>query len=199
MDGSVATATDTAQTLITLCNWGKYQRPFSEADTEGTATDTATDTKKKELKEKKEYAPSESGFAEWYAAYPRKKAPQAAKKAFAKVLSSGLIALPALMERTRAFAATWANEPKDRRKYIPYPATWLNDGGYDDEPEGGGEPAPAPIDPRSFTEENWRKRLAYFRDAETWLDPWGPKPGEPGCLVPSHLLLTPVANSKGAA
>jgi hypothetical protein len=33
MDGSVATATDTAQTLITLCNWDKYQRPFSEVAT----------------------------------------------------------------------------------------------------------------------------------------------------------------------
>jgi hypothetical protein len=94
------------------------------------------------------------------------------------------------MERTRAFAATWANEPKDRRRFIPYPASWLNAGGYDDEPEGGGEPAPVPIDPRSFTDENWRKRLAYFRDAEKWIDAWGPKPGEPGCLVPPRLLIS---------
>jgi hypothetical protein len=62
MDGSVDTQTDTAQTLITLCNWGKYQRPFSDADTAtDTPTDTATDTRiqrrkkgKKERKERKE-------------------------------------------------------------------------------------------------------------------------------------------------
>jgi DNA-binding transcriptional regulator YhcF (GntR family) len=48
MDGSVTTQADTAQTLITLCNWDKYQRPNREANTQ---TDTPTDTKKKELKE----------------------------------------------------------------------------------------------------------------------------------------------------
>jgi hypothetical protein len=103
------------------------------------------------------------------------------------------------MERTRAFAATWAKEPKDRRKFIPYPASWLNAGGYDDEPEGGGEPASVVRDPRSFTDGDWQKRLKYFQDSETGMDAWGAKPGAPGCLVPSHLILTPVSDSKGAA
>src|ERR1700716_2499233 len=40
-DGSVATQTDTAQTIITLCNWDKYQNPFSATDTQ---TDTQSDT-----------------------------------------------------------------------------------------------------------------------------------------------------------
>jgi hypothetical protein len=63
----------------------------------------------------------------------------------------------------------------------------------------GGEPVPVARDPRSFTDGDWQKRLTYFQDSQTWLEAWGPKPGEPGCLVPSHLLLTPVSSAKGAA
>lgn len=66
-DCSVATQTDTAKTIITLCNWDKYQNPFSQANTQtDTATNTQTDTKKKELKERKICSPrkaSKSGTA----------------------------------------------------------------------------------------------------------------------------------------
>jgi hypothetical protein len=205
VDQSVTTQTTTAQTVITLCNWEKYQRPFIEATTQtATPTTTATTTNKKEGKEKKDIAPKSAleseGFAAWYAIYPKKKNPQDAKRAFAKVIGSGLIVLPTLMEKTRAFAASWADKPKKERQFIPYPASWLNAGGYDDEPDdSGSEPAPVVRDPRSFTDADWQKRLKYFQDSETWMPAWGPKPGEPGCLVPSHLLLTPVSNSKGAA
>jgi hypothetical protein len=144
--------------------------------------------------------PSPAGFDDWYAIYPRKKQPQDAKRAFAKLMASGVITLDALMVKTRTFADNWQNEPKDRRKFIPYPASWLNAGGYFDEPDDGAEPAPAAIDPRSFTDDKWQRCLKYFSDTETWVaNAWGPKPGEPGCLVPSHLLLAPVSNSKGAA
>ena len=36
-----------------------------------------------------------------------------------------LIALPALMEKTKAFAAIWKGKPEDEREFIPYPASWL--------------------------------------------------------------------------
>jgi hypothetical protein len=52
-DRSVTTQTTTGQTVITLCNWAKYQRPDFEATTQSA---TATTTNKKEGKErKKEY------------------------------------------------------------------------------------------------------------------------------------------------
>jgi hypothetical protein len=101
------------------------------------------------------------------------------------------------MEKTRALAANWAGKPMEERTFIPYPAKWLNDGSYDDEPECGA-PAPVTIDPLSFTDAQWRKRLAHFHEGEKWVETWGPKPGEPGCLVPSHLLIAPVSKSKGA-
>jgi hypothetical protein len=195
MDGSVATATDTAQTLITLCNWDKYQRPFSEADT---ATDTATDTKKKELKEKKDRAPKSAlepeGFAAWYLAYPKHVDRIDAAKAFRRVMKSGRISFDDLMAATARYSAKVAGTDK---QFIKAPSVWLNKGSYLDEPDGG-EPAPVIRDPRSFSDADWQKRLKYFQDSETWMPAWGAKPGDPGCLVPPHLILTPIS-STGAA
>src|SRR3954447_9246452 len=34
----------------------------------------------------------------------------------------------------------------------------------------------------------WRDRLAVLADQGAWLVSWGPRPGEPGCQVPSALL-----------
>src|SRR5205823_7423580 len=63
--------------------------------------------------------PSPAGFDDWYSIYPKKKQPQDAKKAFAKVIGSKVIALPVLIEKTKTFAASWADKPKADRKYIP--------------------------------------------------------------------------------
>jgi DNA-binding transcriptional regulator YhcF (GntR family) len=51
-DQSVTTQTTTGQTVITLCNWDKYQHPTKAATTQTTTQSTTqTTTKKKELKE----------------------------------------------------------------------------------------------------------------------------------------------------
>jgi hypothetical protein len=200
LDQSVTTQTTTGQTVITLCNWAKYQRPDFEATTQtATATTTATTTNKKERKERKNISPSgePDGFATWYAIYPKHVDRIDAAKAFARLMKSGAISLEALMAATARYAAKVANTEK---RFIKAPSVWINKGSYLDEPEGdGGEPSPAPIDPRSFDDDGWRRRLKYFHEAEKWLDPWGPKPGAPGCLVPSHLIVTPVSTAKGAA
>lgn len=36
--------------------------------------------------------------------------------------------------------------------------------------------------------DEWGKRLAVWKQSRTWAQGWGPKPGEPGCLVPADLL-----------
>lgn len=204
-DQTLTTATTTGQTIITLCNYDKHQRVDDGATTATTtATTTQATTNKKQLKQLKEDIAPPAGFDEWYSIYPKKKQPQAAKRAFIKAIGSGAITLDALMTKTKAFAVAtnWTTLSKRDRQFIPYPASWLNAGGYHDEPDGGdggGEPAPVVRDPRSFTDADWQKRLTYLQDSETWLAAWGPQPGEPGCLVPSHLILTPVSDSKGAA
>jgi hypothetical protein len=202
-DTGSSTQTDTPQTVITLCNWAKYQRPAHGTSTQtDTQTTTAATTNKKELKEKEERALSpEDGFEQWYSIFPRKKAKQDALRAFNKVLISGAITFPVLIERTKAFAAAtnWDALPKEQRKYIPYPASWLNAGSYDDELEGDGRPSAPPIDPKTFTPTQWQARLKRVADGGEWLDIWGPAPGKPGCLVPSNLVLSPVARLGGAA
>jgi len=34
----------------------------------------------------------------------------------------------------------------------------------------------------------WEARMRGFREKGTWIGIYGPKPGEPGCQVPKHLL-----------
>lgn len=43
---------------------------------------------------------------------------------------------------------------------------------------------------RGWDDDIWRHFLARYRESsENWGTKMGPKPGEPGCLVPRHLLL----------
>ena len=45
-------------------------------------------------------------------------------------------------------------------------------------------------------ELKWRARLRQFREQGMWVARFGPRPGEPGCMVPSELLgATPAARA----
>lgn len=219
-DTMITTQTDTHQTIISICKYDDYQHGPSEG---GTQTDTQTGTQwarnghKEEVnKESKDSIRSQGsrtrgepeGFPDWYGIFPRKRKRKDAARAFAKVLASGEITLDDLMARTKAFAAHWAKQPKDRLQFCPYPASWINSGEYLDEPEAaaGAAEVPkieAPIrNPNSFTESDWRDRLAPYRATGQWApDHWGPPPGAEGCLVPAHLQQTasaqPTENGRG--
>jgi hypothetical protein len=49
--------------------------------------------------------------------------------------------------------------------------------------------------PEDFTDQEWLQRLQHFKQNDQWPRQWGPKPGEPNCLVPSHLLMKPVSQT----
>jgi hypothetical protein len=70
-------------------------------------------------------------FAEFWDAYPKRVAKQAAEKAWAKALQSGVDAIR-LVEGARRYAAQ--RDGQDPR-YTKHPATWLSSGCWDDEPE----------------------------------------------------------------
>jgi hypothetical protein len=192
-------------TVISICNYEFYQSVGIKSGAPNGAANgakVAHERRRKEQgnKETKDSAISE-GFAEWYSAYPRKKARQDALKAYCKLLSSDAISHADLMVRTRLFADHWksktaaAKDSKRESGFCPYPASWLNSGEYADEIEAmpqssGGLKIEAPTkDARTFTDSEWRDRLAMLGKGQ-WSTLWGPKPGEPLCLVPARLLVS---------
>ena len=70
------------------------------------------------------------GFAEFWSVYPKKRGRAEARKAFAKAKINGH--LPQVLEAVKRQAQSdeWR---KEGGQFIPYPATWLNRGQWDDE------------------------------------------------------------------
>lgn len=71
---------------------------------------------------------SSAAFDDFWRVYPRKTAKEAARKAWALAIKRG-----ASPESMTAAATRYAGQPPDDPKFIPHPATWLNQGRYDDE------------------------------------------------------------------
>jgi hypothetical protein len=115
-----------------------------------------------------------SGFAAFWAAYPRKVGKRTAETAFAAAekrlggLDPDATILTGL-DRCRRSKA-WQTEPK----FLPHPATWLNRDGWDDELDGETpKPAPGIV---LLTPELQAQRLRHFQDTGEWRDAWGPRP-----------------------
>lgn len=70
-----------------------------------------------------------AGFAEFWAAYPRKTGKDAARRAWAKATERAEVRT--LLDGVQRYA-TDPNLPEPQ--YVPHPATWLNGGRWDDDP-----------------------------------------------------------------
>ena len=68
-----------------------------------------------------------------YQAYPRHIGHRAAIIKITKMLES--VNYSYLLERTKRFASCVAQWPESERKYVPHPATWFNQGRYEDNPK----------------------------------------------------------------
>lgn len=77
-------------------------------------------------------APQAYGFAEFYADYPRKKHRLDAEKAWAQALRREPN-LPALCQEALPWQKLSPEWVKDDGQFIPYPATYLRQGGFYDE------------------------------------------------------------------
>jgi hypothetical protein len=198
------------QIVITICNYDEYQFPVNEqTEREGQQKGQPKGQQRaskgpetyKDNKRKKELllSASESNFVEWYSIYPRKKQRNDALRAYRKLIDTGNVNHADLLKATRAFAAQEAKRPVEERRFIPYPASWLNAGGYADEPDNPVAPPIVPErDPRTFTAAEWQQRVQHFRTRGEWApDLWGPKPGSPDCLVPADLLGSESSGSSG--
>lgn len=84
-------------------------------------------------------------FEAFWKAYPRKEARKAALKAFSKIDTSVYpLIVPSIEKQTKALEWT-----KDRKRFIPLPATWLNGNRWEDEVET------KDIDPRAYDGAIW--------------------------------------------
>lgn len=78
-------------------------------------------------------------FEQFYQAYPRKKSKDAARKRWDKLKVTPALFAEIMQGLEQAKAQKkW----KEDKQYIPYPATWLNSGGWKDEPEEPQSPPP---------------------------------------------------------
>lgn len=104
----------------------------TETETE-TETDTETETEtdiEKEIHKEKEN-PLAVRFARFWAVYPKKVGKGAAEKAFMKIKPSDKLTQTMVdaVEKQK-YSREWT---KDNGQYIPNPATWLNQGRWEDE------------------------------------------------------------------
>lgn len=87
----------------------------------------------------------DAAFAAFWAAYPRKVGKQAALKAFGKIKGVPVETILHAIEAQKK-TDSWQ---KDGGQYIPHPATWLNQGRWEDEP----------YSPATQEYEDWKKRF----------------------------------------
>jgi len=100
-------------------------------------------------------------FAVFWEQYPRKVAKGDARKAFAKIIKKqGDV--DKFMSMLLASLAWWKSQPgwvKDNGKFIPYPATWLNRGSWEDAKENGGVQEQAQFLKGSESEDELIRRM----------------------------------------
>lgn len=100
------------------------------------------------------------GFDQFWAAYPKKRSKGAARKAWDKLHVDSTMQATILQAIERAKQSEdWQ---KDGGQYIPYPATWLNAEGWEDE-----EPGPEPPPDRPPVKMHW---VVPNPDSDNWED-----------------------------
>ena len=99
-------------------------------------------------------------FERFWAAYPKKKSKGQARRAWDKLKPGSTMVDQMLLAIERAKQSEdWQ---KDGGQYIPYPATWLNAEGWEDE-----EPAPEPPPDRPPVKMHW---VVPNPDSDNWED-----------------------------
>ena len=165
----------------------RKQKGNSDRDNPGLnlEPDGRDNTQRPETRDQKEkYIKIDADFKDWYAAYPRHVAPDAAERAYRvarkKADAETLLAGIEVYRETKPDYADWK-----------YPATWLNGGCWRDEadsdqgPNGSDEPYTGEY------EHDLRDdyvRLRDFHQRGFWLDDWGAKPGEEGCNISAEVM-----------
>nr|DAQ64659.1 MAG TPA: replisome organizer protein [Caudoviricetes sp.] len=123
------------------------------------------------------------GFAEWWPHYPKKVKKLDAEKAYRAALKRGVTPKELLdgLQRQKAAWKAKGTEPQ----YIPYPATWLRAGSWEDELDtpNSDQAAPAvnPATGKEATKEDfWYACIDHDIDPNGIINFWKPHMGLPG-------------------
>lgn len=103
-------------------------------------------------------------FDEFYSIYPRKKEPKAARKAYSKALREGATDEEVIEGAKRYRQQSIGKEPV----FIKYPATWLNKGCWEDEPDAVVQPDPNVVwrNKASLAAKSWGRQHLCRQDYE---------------------------------
>lgn len=125
-------------------------------------------------------------FNDFWALYPKKVKKEDARKAWTAVVRKK--ATPDhIIDALRRHVAMWRNTGQDA-KYIPYPATWLRSGSYDDELEQA-PLALVPARPSLRTFEEYRVAAAGMEAARVLGIAYIPTPQPPSDRTPPQQWL----------
>lgn len=146
--GMISVKSDTGFSIITICNYSKYQGALRKADTHpdtpadtGSDTDTDTNISNIRTKEIKKDIPkgisqkvcdefSETEFEEFWSQYGRIGNKEPARKSFEKARKEASYAtIINGLKRYQAYCRAIGAE----QRYIKHAATWLNQRGWQDE------------------------------------------------------------------
>ncbi len=108
---------------------------------------------------------TEDEFEAWWTLYPRKVGKDAAREKYRKARKR--VSAEALVAGLRHYVASVSEK---EREFIAHPATWLNQGRWQDE-QVGGDYAPA-VDMDEL-------HVRTFVKGGFWATTWGPKPDDP--------------------
>ena len=113
-----------------LKRWGRDMPPQSNSKATALQTHSGRNASKVKYSKVNIYT-NNKGFEEFWNLYPKKKSKGQAEKAFAKINPDDelLVMILCAIEKAKK-SKDWL---KDNGQFIPYPATWLNAKGWEDE------------------------------------------------------------------
>lgn len=119
----------------------------------------------------------------YYHAYPRKMEPLKAKRAFEKAVKNGADPRE-IIEGARRFAAATAAKGKT---YIPYPASWLNAGGWMNEAGDIAPVEPTPWQKKTARMVQSMQAAAVVNNAPALTGVTHPAPAAPLAIEPGYI------------
>ena len=120
--------TTTKFTIITIKNWGEYQRKNNKSNNRVTTEEQQSNTFKNDNNVDKRYICS---FKTFWKQYPRKESKKRAETMYKREATSKKKETK-ILEGLKRFNAKWKAEETEKQ-YIPLPTSWLNAERWEDE------------------------------------------------------------------